>query len=54
MAKLTKKEYKDLVKANILLTGQYQEKSVVEAESDNDLYFYLEEIKGEFKSRTLN
>lgn len=54
MAKLTKKEYKDLVKTNILLTGQYQGRSVLEAELDNDLYFYLEELKGEFKSRTPN
>lgn len=54
MTKLTKKEYKELVKANILLTGQYRGRSVLEAESDNDLYFYLDEIKGEFISRTLN
>jgi hypothetical protein len=54
MTKLTKKAYKELVKANILLTGQYQGRSVLEAETDNDLYFYLEEIKGEYQSRNLN
>lgn len=54
MTKLTKKEYKELVKENILLTGQFKGRSVLEAESDNDLYFYLEEIKGEYQSRTLN
>ncbi|MBD0441328.1 hypothetical protein Q4195_18780 [Acinetobacter baumannii] len=53
MTKLTKKEYKELVNENILLTGQFKGRSVLEAESDNELYFYLEEIKQEFKSRTL-
>lgn len=49
MKKLTKSEYKKIIKAKILVTGLYNGRSVEEAEDDNLLYDHLKDIKRDYK-----
>ena len=53
MKKLTKTEYKKIIKAKILVTGLYNGRSVEEAEDDNELLYHLKEIKKDYKKGSL-
>ena len=53
MKKLTKSEYKKIIKAKILVTGLYNGRSVEEAEDDNELLYHLKEIKKDYKKGSL-
>lgn len=50
--KLSKSEYNDIVKAQILTTGDYKGVHVAQAEEDSELYYYLQAIKDEYKRNT--
>lgn len=53
MNKLTKHEYNEIIKAQVITTGVYKGRLIREAEEDSELYYYLQEIKNEYRKGVL-
>lgn len=49
MKKLTKSEYNKIIQAKILSTGDYKNRLVSDAEEDTELYWYLMDLKTDYK-----
>lgn len=49
MKKLTKSEYNKIIQEKILLTGDYKGRLVSDAEEDTELYWYLMDLKTDYK-----